>query len=267
MYVLGREKSQTYFGFLPFFIHLEFVIAAILSCLSDLESQILLSLLSIYYLIHYSIFALLRFSINDAFYRFFFAEKIKKTTKYNIYKPSKKFNQTTIFNSQCNHKDNSEFQNNLNLFLRLQRLNSKLFNINNYLFKFLAINQRQYNEKNIKNIHTFIPSVKNKITTKPTSITIGELYYINLPNAIIGNDPKTLLSTKKSSLSYENLKALTDLQKKKIKYSDQVSNFLRIDMNLLNHNTISKELRWLSKNSLLTKSLTHQSNSFTQSKK
>jgi hypothetical protein len=244
--LLGRSKSEQYFGFLPFFTYVNFILGYVPMVLSDITSQIIILVYSMYtiiYKISYNIITKITQPLNNL------------TTVTEGNKLS-----TTPFNTPKFTSDTSSFSpqffNNPSKPTPLLNISKTLTQLNLYL----------------NHIETFIPNYTyNKaynFPTKPTYSTLAlnsvSLAVSPTSNNITASETFYLPSLKDTSMCTNsvslNLNDLYSIYKSR-SYKSQFNFNLESNLNL------SNQQRWLTKNSLLSESIIHNSFRITQAKK
>ena len=236
--LLGRSKAEQYFGFLPFFAYINFFLGYIPLMLSDLISQVIFVTYLIYTLIIKFLYRACDTVISK---NFLFLEK-NIPTKFNANSVKSVKNCETL--SALNYSASSVIP-----FLPKQifSVQQKLLYLTpDYTIKYTPLSYLLTNQTSILKLRD---SISSKFRTKLT-VTEQESKYLGLSNL---NNFK--VHNKVFSLNENNNFFRT------INYPN---NF---NFNLQNNLNVSKQQRWLAKNSLLTESIMSNSFLITQSKK
>jgi hypothetical protein len=163
IFIMGRSQATHYFGFLPFFIYLDFILSIGMTLINDLYTQFLISVLTFLYSLHYIFLHYVQFSLGDIFNRFFFSQKLKikneKNTKLSI--AGKIYPNSGINFSNKNYSLNHYSP--LNLILNLKVLNNSISRLNTTQDK----------------ITNFIFQINNPVL--PTANFINLVYYNTRP--------------------------------------------------------------------------------------
>jgi hypothetical protein len=246
--LLGRSKSEQYFGFFPFFTYLNFLLGYIPLLLGDLSSQVILIVYTLYTLITTLLYKLInrvgynalestnqhyinkhpnQYISTDSSKNFtkLFNKDTKITNQLNIPIPLFSKMLSTLSGSLGLSSCNSTFDNNV----KLSSVNQLTTN-----FKYLTIKSRTNPKQNCLS----------------NSLTDNESYYI-----------RTL-----GSLNYKTHNQKITLNK--LNKTLSINNYPRFfNFNIENNLSVSKQQRWLSKNSILSESIIPNSFLITQSKK
>ena len=254
-FFLGRSKSEQYFGFLPFFSYINFLLGYIPLVFSDITSQIILVVYITYT------------SVINLSYRFF--NKITNNTLLSLEARSSgivyggsnnnskiKTVHDQLFNNQGSHNTHSTlvpfFSKNLsNLRKNLSLLDQSYQNLNNSL---VTTSQPTNSFLNNNSFNTYIVRTKQTtpslVNTVSSSFTNSEGFYSNSKN--LNN-----FKIKSAQVSLNDIHKLYNL-----------SNYpVFFNFNLEKNLNMAKQQRWLTKNSLLSESIMPNSFLVTQSKK
>jgi hypothetical protein len=247
---LGRSKSEQYFGFLPFFSYINFILGYVPILLGDLTSQFVILFYLIYnyiYQILYRIVDTLFLSIvdknktyNTVGFKTFFLE-----TKYAITPTSK--GSTPPYNIfYTKNNSNTSF-----LSKALSYTNYSLTLIDKFsLDSYYNNNSPVFYQKTTLTT-TLIPQNQQTNTTKLfSSLASKESFYNNSLNSL-----NTKINTKLLTLNYLN------------KFFKESNHNINFNFNLKENLNIANQQRWLTRNSLLTESLVSNTFLITQVKK
>lgn len=231
--------------FYLFFSYVDFVLGYIPLVLGDLISQIIITTYLLYNLVTLTLYSILNKVTNRTLFNlktYYFNNKKPTNT---LTQPQNKYNISNLF------KNNTPYTNDKhNILLQFSKqltiLNSNIFFLNIIGSKLGTKDSYSfYNNLNLVTLKT-----KNQNTfSRSGSITLDEAFYKNTPiltNSKVINLKSTLLDINKIYKTINN------------------SSFLHF--NIENSINISKQQRWLSKNSLLSESITQNSFLITQSK-
>jgi hypothetical protein len=249
--LLGRSKSEQYFGFLPFFSYIDFILGYVPLILGDLISQVIITTYLLYNLLNLTLVSILNKITNRTLFNlkthYFNNKKLTNslTQPKNINNISDLFKNNTFINTSTPYT-NDKHSILLQFSKQLNTLNSNIFLLNIIGSKLTT----NHNYNFYSNLNLVTLKTKNKNTfSKCSSITLDEAFYKNTPiltNSKVINLKSTLLDINKIYKIINN------------------SSFLHF--NIENSINISKQQRWLSKNSLLSESITQNSFLITQSK-
>ena len=247
---LGRSKSEQYFGFLPFFSYVNFIMGYIPLVLSDITSQIIVSIYSIYIFFYKALYV--------------FINKITSSNyDYKLYNFTNNLNVSNKFQTNPNLGVNINSISNLSSFENLNLIPTISKNISKINLNLNYINQNPsdifYNKKRI---------TQNTFLKNPTLLTItlnSNTYENKLSNLnITGHEASYLPNLDVSKLKTRNVTlSLNDLY---IFYKQQLHKS-PFNFNLESNLNLANQQRWLAKNSLLSESIVHNSFRITQAKK
>jgi hypothetical protein len=235
---LGRSKAEQYFGFLPFFTYINFIIGYVPLVLSDATSQLILSVYIVYVFTlkyFYNLTNLFTNNLIDII-------EVQNTNNTNLNTNKPKLNVSDLFLNK--NVVNSNTQTPL-LSKALNITQSKLSLVNysitaNVRSKLLTSNV-------LNNTIKFKSSKLNPIFNN--NITLEESTYLNI-------NTNNNFKIKNTTIN------LSDLNK--IRHAKNYPLFF--NFNLESNLNLSKQQRWLTKNSLLTESLINNSFLITQAK-
>lgn len=233
---------------MPFFTYINFILGYVPLILGDFTSQLIISFYVIYTLL----------------YKFFL--KLIKLTNYNIINSANNYYSSKIDSSMHYTKSNTNsinsfFNNNLGpksvknipifsknlsqLTFSLSNLNSKLFLAPSDYTNYNIPTNFDYNTLKLKPVINSLNSTFSRV-----SIASSESFYSDI----------TFVDNRRVKTSSINLSELNKILNTK-------SYPLFFNFNLENNVNLAKQQRWLSRNSLLTESLTKNSFLITQAKK
>lgn len=245
---LGRSKSEQYFGLFPFFTYINFILGYIPIISNDLTSQIII--------IIYTVYNIVVIYIRNTINNFFKTSFIKLSRHYKLKKTEHLITRTTVNNrlrfSSFSKKPSYSYNNYTTILSKyLSKLSNDIYLINN--IKLLNFNLYKPNHLQINKpllYKTLKINSKDNKTYNYTLLTTSEAFYTNLN-------------------SKNNFKFKTTQTNINTIY--KISNFTK-NLNFFNFNIdknlkISKQKRWLIRNSLLSESMVPNSYLITQSKK
>jgi hypothetical protein len=245
---LGRSKAEQYFGFLPFFTYINFLLGYLPLVLSDFTSQIIIIIYAFYTFLYKFAYRQLAF----LFRNILFTEDVsylspnintkigdggKLTTERFLVNTPNWFGRTTQYHYPAL----------TNVSKTLSQLRKDLLVLNN---------------PNLKDLYRTEPSLYNlSLYTTLKPIHIRDIYsnfsITNSESAYTGRTNSLNYKTRNTSITLNYLNNLY-----KVHHSPTVFNF-----NIKSNLDIANQQRWLTRNSLLTESIVHNSFIFTQAKK
>ena len=242
--LLGRSKSEQYFGFFPFFSYINFILGYIPLVLNDLTSQVVLLLYSLYIVLTNFLYSVLNYVNGKSFS--FLNNHYKKPNEPSLTKNVKNFD--TLFNNTTTKLNNTntllpKFSKTLSVLSKnVALVTSTDFRWKSKYLDFFTLN---------KDVHySTIKLKKDSFIKNSNTITNMESFYLN---------SKSLNTSK-----VKNIK--TDINSI-LKISKVLKKAPNFNYNIENNLNISKQQRWLAKNSLLSESITNNTFLITQAKK
>ena len=254
--LLGRSKSEQYFGYLPLFSYINFMLGYIPLIMHDLCSQIFFTIFITYsFVISY-----INKLVHSLSLTFFY--NLSNTTKLNpnltnkvtpiTYKTNYNYNFTKLTNNSINKSPNNKVVTTLNFSKILSNAGLNIGNtVNPNLLLWASQTKPFVNTFNLSLLKLVTYNPKN-ISFRERLVTFDEAPYIY---NTFRNSKET--SSKNTRINLYNLNQLV-----RVKGYPNLFNF-NIEDKLLN----AKQYRWLAKNSLLSGSLLNNSSLITQSKK
>lgn len=239
-FYLGRSKSEQYFGYLPLFSYVNFILGYIPLTLHEGWSQVLIYI----YITHLFFTNLLLLFVNTITTKYL---NLWSTSYSKLTYPSKKQNSTSIQNKV----------NNLTIYNWL----GQLYTTNNVYLNVLNFSKTLSNlELNLNNLNTLPVVTSYSIGTNTKLFSIGK--NIKYPTKRLILDTETYYVNSVDSLknTKTTLSAINSTTKKN--KSLQPLNF-----NIISNLGNAKEQRWLVRNSLLSNGILTNSSLITQSKK
>jgi len=250
--LMGRSKSEQYFGFFPLFSYINFVLGYIPLVLGDLVSQVI-----VLSYVFYNLFILLiRNFFNKLFTNTLYVlGNSYQKTKHTVRDPN---SSTSVQLTSLFRSDNTDSINALStgwgsLFGLTKTLNlvtKDVFTIN-----FTTTNKHLETKLYTPNYNFYLNTLHSKFnpnTYNPTStFTSSESFYKNSLTSLL--DTK-IINTRTN---------LNDI----FKIYKTINNSNLLYFSIENNLNMSKQQRWLVKNSLLSELLAQNSFLFTQSKK
>lgn len=241
---LGRSKAEQYFGFLPLFSYFNFLLGYIPLVFSDLTSQLILLSYIFYTLITRILYKFLNLFNQNVL------DSVE--TKYSKGLSYRNLNQQPLANFKFVTLLRSAKPDTLGITV----FTKKLYNLN-FLVSPLTLTELNFNK------------LKNPVLS----------YDLNLSTLLLKSTPHTnnllhtYLTFDESYYSAENLN--TNFKNKNIKISlkliNTINNFYKnplfFNFNIDNNMLLSKQQRWLARNSLLTENIVPNSFLVTQAKK
>jgi hypothetical protein len=246
LFLLGRSKSEQYFGFFPFFTYINFLLGYIPLILSDLTSQVILVMYTLYTLITSIVYRILNQTTQNILLSLKSNYKLK-TQKYISKENNPQY--TILFSTNTPNSIKNNITPNFSKILSIVKKDI------NYL-NFFNLNTTTYNHLNLKvgnsisyNTLTLKSSPSNYETLLNTNtLSSKESYYLN-SNSLLNFKIKTLKTDLNTILKLTN------------------RNNTLFNFNLETNLNTSKQQRWFTRNSLLGESIIPNSFLITQSKK
>lgn len=242
--LLGRSKSEQYFGFLPFFSYINFLLGYLPLVFSDVISQSIIMLYALYTFIYKTVY--------------FLINRITTNTITSIVGGKNTY--INEFNMGFNTNNDLSFKtmfstNYINFSYEKYKMSLVSKTLSILRTDMYSINSLQTNKKNTTiltnyfNVYDLVLRAKTKPLSNScfNSISTKESYYSGSYNSKVHNTVLTLGD-------------LTSFYK--------VHNYpLVFNFNIKNNLNVANQQRWLTKNSLLTESIVNNSFLFTQVKK
>lgn len=248
-FLLGRSKSEQYFGFFPFFTYINFILGYIPLLCNDFFSQAIV----IFYIVYTLLIKYLNFLIGRL------GSNLLPPTTQNLLKNRSSTSNTTnsgigktltgFFNSFA-HKPISKTSTSVSNFSKNLSLSSQNILIinSNALFNGLTRPSQTFISGNF--LHSTVRVKKLKDLSLGKTLTSSEAYY-SLSNSLRN------LKVSSSNLNLNSIYRMSTLHK----------SLTFFNFNIENNLNISKQQRWLVKNSLLSESIVPNSFLITQVKK
>jgi hypothetical protein len=250
--LMGRSKSEQYFGFLPLFSYINFVLGYIPLVLGDLVSQVIV--------LSYVLYNLFTLLIRNFFNKLFTTtlhtlgnsyQKTKHTLKDPTTTTSVKL--TSLFkttNTSSINTLNTSWGSLFGLTKTLNLVTKDIFTVN-----FFTTNKHLVTNYYTSNYNFHLNTLHSKLNPKTynpiSTFTSSESFYKNSITSLLNT---RIINTRTN---------LNDI----FKIYKTINNSNLLYFSIENNLNMSKQQRWLVKNSLLSELLAQNSFLFTQSKK